>query len=518
MSQRGDPDHSNGGTQPGRAMPSHMGEPGRPRLSTRARVFRWIAAGLAVILVLACLTAYLKFRSVWDSITRVNVANLGPAPRKFTNAMNVLVIGSDTRAGANQRFGRHVTGQRSDTIIILHISRNGHAVVVLSIPRDSVVPVMACPPADGSPGQAPQPGRVEQINATFAAGGPGCLWETVEQTTHIHLDHFIQLDFIGFEKVIDDIGGVSICLPFAIHDPRSQLNLSRGRHHVYGREALAFWRARYIGEGSDLQRIRRDQYLMASVLQAARHRDFVGSPSRLVSVITDAAKNMTTDAGLNLQTMITIVDSLRHLPPGAVQFVELPTVPYPANTNWVQWPAADRAIFNDLAHDLTVQRPAKPESRGQALVEAATASVSVRVINGSGVAGVANAAASELTAKGVTVALTGTARSHAYQTSWVEYASAANRNAATTIAGVLGGAQLKLDPTLRPADIRVVVGSDFASKHHAASASPSASPTQSGTSRSATPKKTLTGQYGGITGSAKQCRANSAFAGPNGGS
>ncbi len=307
----------------------------RPRRATRSvrlRVFGWIAAAVAVLLVVASLAAYLKFRSVWDSIHRVPVTDLGRQPPKFTNAMNVLLIGSDTRSGANKRFGAGITGQRSDTIIILHIAPDGHGVVVLSIPRDSVVPVLACPAEAGSPGQPAQPGQVEQINGTFAAGGPGCLWKTIEQTTHLHLDHFIELNFVGFEKVIDDIGGVSICLPFAISDPQSNLHLSKGRHHVYGREALAFWRARYIGEGSDLQRIRRDQYLMASILQGVERRGLTSSPSRILSVITDAARSMTTDAGLSLPTMVTIVDSLRSLRPGAVQFIELPTVAYRAES------------------------------------------------------------------------------------------------------------------------------------------------------------------------------------------
>jgi len=318
------------------------------------RIFRWIAAGLAVCLAIGSIAAYLKFRSVWDSITRVPLAGLGTAPPKLTSAMNVLLIGSDSRSGPNRKFGAGIKGQRADTIIILHIAPPGGGVVALSIPRDSVVPVLSCPPAAGARGQAAQPGRVEQINATFAAGGPGCLWKTVEQTTHLHLDHFIELNFTGFEKVIDDVGGVSICLPFAVNDPDSRLHLSSGRHHVGGAEALAFWRARYLGEGSDLQRIRRDQYLMVSLLQGVERSGLTTSPSRILSVITDAARSMTTDSRLNLPTMISIADSLRRSPPGGVQFIELPAQPYRPNPNWVTWPASDPALFRAIALDRTV--------------------------------------------------------------------------------------------------------------------------------------------------------------------
>lgn len=318
------------------------------------RAFQWVAAVVCLVLVLASLTAYLKFRAVWDSITRVAVTDLGARPPKLTNATNILVIGSDSRAGANRKFGNGITGQRSDTIIVLHIAPQGRGVIALSIPRDSVVPVLGCAREDGTPGQVAQPGQVEQINATFAYGGPGCLWKTVEQTTHLHLDHFIEINFTGFEKVIDDVGGVNICLPFAINDPLSKLRLSAGMHHVYGAEALAFWRARYIGEGSDLQRILRDQYLMVSLLQGIKHKDLLSSPSRVLSVITDAARSMTTDAGLTQAGMISIVDSLRGLPPGAVQFIELPTVEYRPNPNWVTWPASDAALFSAIARDRPV--------------------------------------------------------------------------------------------------------------------------------------------------------------------
>jgi LCP family protein required for cell wall assembly len=322
----------------------------------RTRVVGGLAVFLAVCLVVVSLAAYLKYRSVWDSIRRVQVSGLGNRPPQFTTAMNVLLIGSDSRGGANASFGNGITGQRSDTIIVLHLAPGGHSAVVLSIPRDSVVPILSCPPEAGTPGQAAQPGQVEQINATFAYGGPGCLWKTVEQTTHLRIDHFIELNFTGFEHVINDIGGVSICLPFAINDPLSRLHLTAGRHHVGGAEALAFWRARYIGEGSDLQRIERDQYLMAAVLQGVEHSDLLGSPTRLLSVVTDVAKSMTTDTGLDPSTLIHVVESLRQMRPGGVQFVELPTVAYPANPDWVQWPSSDSQLFRALAHDWTVPR------------------------------------------------------------------------------------------------------------------------------------------------------------------
>src|SRR5947207_3241506 len=115
----------------------------------------------------------------------------------------------------------------------------------------------------------------------------------VGSETGIRIDHYVGLTFTGFEKVINDIGGVNVCLPRAIHDPKSGLNLSAGRHHVRGFEALAFWRERYVGEGSDLQRIERQQFLMAGLMQEVKTGGLLSDYPRLYGVIRDAAKALT---------------------------------------------------------------------------------------------------------------------------------------------------------------------------------------------------------------------------------
>ncbi|HET9897798.1 MAG TPA: LCP family protein [Streptosporangiaceae bacterium] len=311
----------------------------------------WVAVGLAVLLVAGLLAGYVAFREVFDKIHEVNVTGLGNRPPKFDRSLNILVIGSDTRQGKNARFGAHVGGQRSDTIMILHLSPGRKRATVLSIPRDSVVPVLNCPAVSGAPGQAAQPGQVEQINATFAMGGPGCLWKTVEHTAHIRLDHFMELNFTGFENVINDLGGVNICLPYAISDARSKLHLTSGLHHVWGSTALAYWRVRYIGLGSDLERIRRDQYLMASVAQEIRHTDLLGNPARMYRIVSDVAASLTTDSGLNQSAMISLARGLRTLRLADVRFIQVPTVPYAANPAWVNWAPSAGSLFEAIAHD-----------------------------------------------------------------------------------------------------------------------------------------------------------------------
>jgi LCP family protein required for cell wall assembly len=320
------------------------------------RVLAWVAAVLVVVLVGGVLTAYAVYRDVFGKIHHVNVIGLGNRPRSFDNALNILVIGSDTRRGKNSRFGRHVSGQRSDTIMVLHLSPGVRRAVVLSIPRDSVVPILACQKESRSPGQVARPGQVEQINETYANGGPGCLWKTIEHTTHIRLDHFAELNFTGFERVINDLGGVRICLPFPIIDPRSKLHLTAGIHHVGGAEALAYWRVRYIGVGSDLERIQRDQFLMASVAQKVKHTGLLGDPARIFRVVRDVAASLTTDSGLKQSDMIALVQRLRALPLGGVHFVQVPVVAYPPNPNWVQWSGDANKLFLAIAHDKKLPR------------------------------------------------------------------------------------------------------------------------------------------------------------------
>lgn len=323
----------------------------------------WVATGISILLVAAVLTGYAAYRAVFGKIHQLPVTDLGKRPPRFNNSLNILVIGSDTRQGKNARFGAHIGGQRSDTILILHLSPGLRRAVVLSIPRDSVVPVLSCPQANGSPGQASQPGHIEQINATFALGGPGCLWKTIEQTSHIRLDHFMELNFTGFERVVNDLGGVTICLPYAIRDARSRLRLSRGPHHVWGAAALAYWRVRYIGLGSDLERIQRDQFLMASVAQAVKRSGMFGNPAKAYNIVSDIAASLTTDSGLNQATMVSLARGLQALKLGAVHFVQAPVIPYPKNSNWVEWAPDASTLFSAIAHDRALPKDQRSELR-----------------------------------------------------------------------------------------------------------------------------------------------------------
>lgn len=498
------------------------------RYSARAKILGSLAVLSAFALVAATLTAYLTYRRDWNGISHIDVTKdlAGhKRPPVDPNALNILLIGSDSRSGPNEKFGAGIQGQRSDTIMVLHIAPYAHQVIVLSIPRDSVVPILSCSPEPGAPGQTAQPSpEVEQINATFAYGGPGCLWKTIEQTTGIRLDDFIELTFTGFEHVINDLGGVNVCLPVRVRDPLSDLYLAAGKHHIDGAQALAFWRVRYIGEGSDLERIQRDQFLMASLLQGIERSGLLHSPTKLLSVINDVASHgyIATDTGLSPGRLFTIAEQLRGLSPGLVQFVQVPTEPYPGDPQaWVQWPQpqADE-LFAAIAHNSRVPKTRKASAAN--LDSVSPSQVNVTVLNGSGAQGVATSTSASLAARGFHVGQPADAASMDYTASVIEYSGTSDLPAARTLAAQLADVTLQSDPSLTPGTLELIIGSSFTGLKPQTSTAASASSASDSTGKPAPTSSpsagtlNLTPKYGGIKGNASICSDSSAFAGPDG--
>jgi LCP family protein required for cell wall assembly len=461
------------------------------------------------LLVVTSLYFYSVYRNDVNSIHQIKITGLGNRPPKYTNALNILLIGSDTRKGANKQFGRSLVdgGQRSDTIILLHVSPGRKGAVVISFPRDTVVPTLACQAhGTGTPGQLADPNAFERINATFANGGPSCLYKTVEQITGVRLTHFVQLDFVGFEHVVNDIGGVDICLPFAVSNPQSGLHLTAGKHHVKGKQALAFWRVREnIGEGSDLQRIQRDQYLMASLVQGVEKSNILGSVTRVFSVVKDVASAMTTDMDLN--SMTSILGSVRNLNTKDIQFVQVPTVAYPgdpqAEVEFAQPGAQD--LFSAIAHDKTL--PPTRKTTTPVLAAAAPSDVNVQVLNGSGSNGIAATTGAALASRGFHVLGTGDASAFNYTSSVIEYASSAEKPQVQTLRKQLDSVVVKKDPNLEAGTVELILGSDYSGTL----ATPGGSSPGSG-------KKSVDGlskTFDGIRGNASCKSDTGAFAGPN---
>jgi len=447
------------------------------------------------------LVAYGAYRNVADSIKHVNVNQLlGQRPVKYNSALNILVIGSDSRAGAGAKFGTNISGARSDTMLLLHILPQRQGAVVISFPRDSIVPIMACA-ADGigDPGQ-PASSGTEMLNATFAYGGAPCLWKTLEATTGIFIDHFMQIDFTGFQSVVNDLGGVNVCLPETINDPMSGLKLTAGLHHVNGQQALAFVRERHVGLGSDLQRIQRQQFFIASVLQQVESTNMLSSAPKMFKIATDASRSLTTDSGLSIGTMLTIAQSMKGLSTKAVQLTQVPVVNDPSNANRVDWVQPQAAqLFSEVAHDKKVTKAAT-----STVTTVSPAKVKVQVMNGTATAGLAGTTATSLTQRGYDVTGTGNAATTAATT--IEYGSATEAPEVNTLKGALVSAQVKQVAGLAPGTIALVVGSNFTSLKTVAA------PTSTASSGSL---KNVTKTFGGITANTNICKDSGAFTGPD---
>ena len=517
----------------------------QPRRGKR-HVLRWVAVAAVVIVAGGTLTAYLKYRAVYDSITRVTVPStaLGHRPPVYsTNSLNILVYGDDSRAGLTPhqqyilRTG-HDQSNNTDTIMLVHISPGRHRITVMSIPRDTMVPVYQCDSGTGYTGQQANPAGAVQINSLLQIGGPTCLWKTVEQVTGVRIDHFIGIGMLGFVKVVDDLGGVNVCVPFKVNDPVSGLNLNSGEQHINGIQALAFWRTREdIGNGSDLERIQRDQFMSAQVVKGVLHSGLLSNPIKLLNVVTDAAASMTTDAGMSVSDLLQIGESFRSLSSQNVQFVTVPNQPWTQNPNRVQFlqPQASQ-VFAAIAKDQTVPKvsstPAPSSSGGAQVLTTSPANVKVEVLNGSGVTHVASQAAAGLTSRGFDVTGTGDAPNFAYTNSVIEYSSAADMAAVNTLKKELTNVTSLQVASLTPGTVDLIVGSDFTglapvspqtpatAMTPQASATPTVQPSQPSASVSPSASASSSGvaglaqSNGGITAAAACTSDGSAFAGP----
>jgi LCP family protein required for cell wall assembly len=471
-----------------------------------------MAAVLAMTLVVGVsLVAYAKYRGVIGSIhtEKVTAAMLGKRP-PYTAGLNILVIGSDSRAGL-RGFGTGIDGSRSDTTMLLHVAPGHARADIISFPRDSMVPILACSnDGQGHHGQQAQPGQLERLNSSFAYGGAPCLWKTLEQETGIRIQHFVEVNFSGFRSIVNDVHGVPVCLPFSINNAQSGLHLSAGKHVVNGQQALAFVRLREnIGEGSDTQRIQRQQYFLAAVMQKLKSTNLLADPGRIFSVVRDVAKSLTTDSGLDLTTMLRIATSMKSLNSSAVQFVTVPVVPYPPNPaaelSWEQ-PQAGQ-LFGAIEADRSL--PAKM-GRGKKAAKAtpvATVSpskISVQVLNGSGVNQIAGQTATALTAKGFVVAGTGPAANYGFTSSVIQYSTASELPAVNTLKAQIGGSvEVQQDAALGNGPITLTLGSSFTGL------------TTSGSTTQSPSASNLAKNYGGITASTNICSDSAAFAGPD---
>jgi LCP family protein required for cell wall assembly len=327
------------------------------------KLLAWTAGSLALLLGAVVVSGYVVLRHLNANIVQANISGLlGKRPLDLhPQAQNILVIGSDSRQGLGDAFGTGLVTDQSDTMMLIHIPASRKWAEVMSIPRDSWVNIPSCKMGDG---QMSSPTQFK-INEAFALGnlygnhtalGAACSIKTIEQDTGIYIDHFIVLNFTGFENMVAALGGIQECNPTAINDPTTGLVLSAGYHWLTPPQALAYVRARYsLGDGSDLERITRQQAFVSSLIKRARSE--LLNPLAIYRFLDAATRSLTIDSQLGgVVGLYNLEQSLHGIPSGKIALFTLPNYPradvVPSDTANVLWSQPeDSEIFASFRDD-----------------------------------------------------------------------------------------------------------------------------------------------------------------------
>ncbi len=314
--------------------------------------------------------------------------------------LTVLLMGSDSRTGKDNRgYGSasQFGGARSDTTILLHVTADRQHAVAVSIPRDTLITLPQCKRDGKSVG-----GYEAKFNAAFDLAGPGCTIKAVEEMSGLNIDNFMMVDFGGFKRIVDAIGGVEICLSADVNDSKSGLELSKGKHVVQGEEALAFVRARKtLGDGSDTSRIRRQQAFISSLTRKVLSSGTLLNPATLVSLLDAATASLTADPQLaDINNLRELALSMKDLRPGDITFVTLPWQPAGDGANVLINTKKAAPIWEAIAADSAWPLA---ETSDQPLLKTEPSAIYVNVLNGTDTKGKAKKAAKQLRAAGYRV-------------------------------------------------------------------------------------------------------------------
>ncbi|MEV0604478.1 LCP family protein [Streptomyces sp. NPDC050315] len=334
----------------------------------RRRWLRWTALGGGAAVLGTAAVGWLAYDKLNGNITadsdtaaQLREYEAERPPASATNVQNILLIGSDNRGGGNRKYGTDDGTQRSDTTILLHLAADRKSATAVSIPRDLMTQVPQCTKPDGSRTQP----LFTQFNYAFEAAGPACTIRTVERMTHIRIDHHMILDFTGFKKMVDAVDGVEVCLPQAVADQDAHLNLAAGRHVLRGEQALGYVRTRKaLGNGSDTQRIERQQQFLAALVKKVQGNGVLLNPTRLYPLLDAATSSLTTDEGLaSLKDLFNLVRSVRDIPTEKIRFLTVPRQAYAYNVNRDELVQPDAGLlFTRLRADRPIPvRPAPTE-------------------------------------------------------------------------------------------------------------------------------------------------------------
>ena len=334
----------------------------KPRSAGRKTLLAtaWVAAGVVVLGGAGAGYVYFKLNGNLHSVD-INQMLGADRPKKADNGSeNILVLGSDTRAGGNRKLGGGTDdgSARSDTAMIVHVYAGHKEASVVSIPRDTLVDRPACTDTKGTAHPA---ATGVMFNEAYSAGGAAYAVKTVESLTGIRMDHYLEVDFAGFQRLIDDLGGVPVTTTRAIDDPQSHLDLQAGTHTLNGQQALGLVRTRHgVGDGSDLGRIQLQQAFVKALIGQVKNVGVFSDPKKLYDLADTATKSVTTDSDLgSVNSLIEFANGLKGVSTKHMTMVTMPVRYDPADPNRVLLEKSKaQLVWNALRDDRPIPRSA----------------------------------------------------------------------------------------------------------------------------------------------------------------
>lgn len=269
--------------------------------------------------------------------------------RPDSSGTNWLIVGSDSRAGLTSAQEKtlstgNAAGQRTDTIMLLHTGSAGTTLV--SLPRDSLLAI-------------PGHGR-DKVNAAFSLGGPDLLIRTVEQATGLRIDHYAEIGFGGFVNVVDAVGGVDMCLPGPLVDPKAGLNVKAGCQELDGQTALGYVRTRATPR-ADLDRIKHQREFLSALMKRVASPTTILNPFRMVPLVQSIPGALTVDSGDHVWNLLGLALAMRELSGGGGVTTTVPigALDVVNGADVVRWDTTRaKAMFGALAKDQAVPKSA----------------------------------------------------------------------------------------------------------------------------------------------------------------
>ncbi|XUK61945.1 LytR family transcriptional regulator [Plantibacter sp. RU18] len=428
----------------------------------RRRLIVGIAGGLVLALLggIGVLALKLQGNITSEAIAAPSsTASEAAAPGAPDPALNILLLGSDSRDLADGDYGEDTGTQRSDAMVLVHVSAGNTRAEAVQIPRDTLTDLSMC--TDTGRGV---PDDYGMINGALNYGA-ACSVAAVQAMTGVPIDHFIELDFSGFQAIVNGMDGLAVCLPEDMEDPYSNLALPAGAQVIDGTQALALARTRHaVGDGSDIARLGNQQMVMSAIVQRALSAEVLTRPDRLIRFLDAVTSSLTVDTDLaNLASLTSLAHRVSQVPTAAITFLTMPWTEAPSDDNRVV-PSDDAAVvFSSLAADTPVPIAGAADAEPAAPVEPVRVEA-VSVLNGSQTDGIASTTADRLTALGYTVATIADAETDTPTTILLARDSDAARATAASLAQELGiTVVVSGEPDADAEDVVLIIGDDFAS-------------------------------------------------------